>query len=62
VPLQADEVAVGIGDDVALATIDARIEASRAAAFRGFHRLAVITPALGLASRPALSRAAVTRA
>lgn len=64
---EADQIALRVGDDVALASLDllARIVAARPAAFRGFHRLAVdvsMTPALGLASRPAFSRIAMTSA
>ena len=40
---KTDEMAVSVGDDMALAAFDllAGVEASRAAAFRGLHRLAV---------------------
>jgi len=43
VNLHADQVALGVGDDMALAAFDllARVEASRAAAFGGLDRLAV---------------------
>src|SRR5271165_2180791 len=58
-----DHMALRI-DDVAFAAVDflARVKPARAAAFRGFTDWLSMTPAVGLASRPPLSGAAMTRA
>ena len=60
---RTDEVADCIGDDVTLAALDllSGIEPARPAGFGGLERLAAITPAVGDASRPAISRACMTR-
>lgn len=60
---EADDQADGVDNDVTLAPVDllSRVEATNSAAFRGLDRLASITPAVGLASRPSASRAAMTR-
>jgi hypothetical protein len=58
-----DEISFGVGDNVAIAPLDflACIVAPGAAAFRCFTDWLSITPAVGLASRPAASRDAITR-
>jgi hypothetical protein len=57
-----DQIALGVGEDMPLAALDllACVVAARTAAFRGFDALS-ITPALGDASRPSLSREAISR-
>jgi hypothetical protein len=58
----ADTVADCIGDDVALAPLDllSGIKPALPAGFGGLERLAAITPAVGDASRSAISRACMT--
>lgn len=62
--LQSNKMALRVGDDVALAPLDllARIEAPQTPLSLVFTDWLSITPADGLASRPALSRDAITRA
>jgi hypothetical protein len=61
---QPNQIALRVGDDVALAALDllSCVIAPRAAALGGFTDWLSITPAVGLASRPAASRAAITSA
>ena len=58
-----DEGAAGIGEDMALATLDllARIIVPNPAALCGFNALTVDHPADGLASRPSAVRIATCR-
>lgn len=60
---EPDQMAKCVGADVALATLDplAGVEAANTAAFGGLDARLSMTPAVGLASRPSTSRAAVTR-
>lgn len=59
---ETNQIALRVGYNVAFAPLDlfAGVVAARAAAFRGFHRLAVDDARRRLASRPACSRAAIT--
>lgn len=59
-----NQIALAVGHDVPLAPLDllARVEATRPAALRRLHALAVDPPALGAASRPPASRLISSRA
>jgi hypothetical protein len=60
---ESNQVALGVGNNVALAALNllSCVKAPWATAFRVFTDWLSITPAVGLASRPAPSRDAMTR-
>jgi hypothetical protein len=60
---ETDHQADGVDNDVTLAPVDllSRVEVTNSAAFRCLDDWLSITPAVGLASRPSASRAAMTR-